>query len=78
MKKFITGIVLDKTKYNEAIAIEKTDNNFPIYDVLASDDYIVHTLIDITDENNPIVITTNNNIHNAIETKIENFLKGRI
>lgn len=76
MKKFITGIVLDETEYNEAIAIEETANNIPVYEVLASGDYIVHTLIDITDENNPIIITTNDNIHSAIETEIEGFLKG--
>lgn len=74
MKKFITGIVLDETEYIDAIA--EAGNENPYYEFLASGDYIVHTLIDITDENNPIVITTNDNIHSAIETEIEGFLKG--
>lgn len=70
MKTFVSGIILTK---EEAKEFEYTDID---YDMVASGDYIVHALFEVTNEGSSLTIYNDDNCHSSIVSDIESFIEG--
>ena len=68
--KFIHAVVFDKTEYDN---LREYGVDFENWDDITEGDYIVHCLYDVENEK---VLVHEDNIHQPVETIIENFLEG--